>query len=584
MPATASLCRAHGQWRLKPPRCSPDCAALLPANLSSEHAASLPPPLRASGLLPAAAARACTECRCRACAACRCVDEFGRVLSPQVCERERTVRRDLDLGRRATAFACRRACDDYLALPPPPPVPPSRFSRAQLGAECTAWTYADGHCTGYTDLGLASSFQTPAGAAASSGSGDGLADPAAPVAEVREGQFDAGTAGCAAPRPSTLEPAASVPPPLRFAMVHTIASSAMARGVHANPGLMQRFRRAAAQFAATPHMYRVVQVSRACHDPRWWTTYCRWRPQGIRNEDASAGYWLRMAVGLKAVSLVNEKAVTRYFPRLLERSFAMRWSDTRLPFWMANLCDLPGLVWYRMHERRLERENISRVWVLQHDIGWTGQLPAILARFGDEHDLLCEGLGPVPDSWNHAREHNHPLRADQKWGCVLPVTRYSVALLAEQSRGLRRGNVSYCEMRAATACWNAPWPCRAADIRGRGLLGPFTFYTSVEETRLNESMRAPAAATPAATVPDDVVPAAERCHGPIATGAPASPVGRLFHRAFEPGLHRSHLADCPMICPVEWTGWREIAEAKQTGCVYNCGALKTPPNMSAPGN
>jgi hypothetical protein len=76
-------------------------------------------------------------------------------------------------------------------------------------------------------------------------------------------------------------------------------------------------------------------------------------------------------------------------------------------------------------------------------------------------------------------------------------------------------------------------------------------------------------------------PSDEKCHGDLTS---ASPVGRLYHRTFEPDLQRSRTADCPMICPSDWEGWKEIAEAKQTGCVYNCGPIKTPANKSAPGH
>lgn len=565
--STLRLCLAHGEWKLRMPSCRRECDRVL--NTSS--AARAPPALAHAGLRPPAVAQACRECRCRSCPACRCVDELGNNLSPQVCHREEQMRRDVPLGELGSAFDCRRACDDFTL--DQPPAPPSRFQRAQLGAECTAWTFADGHCIGHTDLGLASSFEAPnAGPAAS---------PAFAFPEASRERFEVGVAACA-PASVAAGGAASKAAPLRFAMVHTVASAAIAtRGVHPNEGLLQRFRRAAKQFRATTHSYHVVQVSRACSDERWLTTYCKWRPQGIRNEDVSAGYWLRAAVGMKSVSLVNEAAVSKYFPGLLARAFAMRWSDTRLPFWLANLCDLPGLVWFQMHHKRLRWKGITRVWVVQHDIGWTAQLPAILSRFGDEADLLCEGLGPVDRTWNHAEEHNYAIAPDRKWGCVLPVTRYSVRLLEDQSRALAAGNVSYCEMRAATACWNAGWPCRAADIRGRGLLGPFTFYTSVQETRLNMSMCAPARARPGA----EVTPEDERCHGSASAAAgAASSVGRLYHRTFEPGLQRSRLADCPMICPSDWEGWKEIAEARQTGCVYNCGPVKTPANKSAPGH
>ena len=53
----------------------------------------------------------------------------------------------------------------------------------------------------------------------------------------------------------------------------------------------------------------------------------------------------------------------------------------------------PGILWYVTHRRKLLEHGVQQVWILQHDIGWTGQLPSTLSLYSPHHDLLCEGLG-----------------------------------------------------------------------------------------------------------------------------------------------------------------------------------------------
>jgi hypothetical protein len=231
------LCLAHGEWKLRTPSCRRDCERILDAS----SGARAPPALEQAGLLPPAAAQTCRECRCRSCPACRCVDALGSILSPQVCHREEQTRRDVHLGTLGSAFDCRRACDNF-TLPDRPPISPSRFQRAQLGAECTAWTFADGICIGHTDLGLASSFEPPASLASSST--NPAVTPASafstgPMSAASRERFDVGVVACA-PDSVAAGGDGSTTTPLRFAMVHTVASAAIAPcGVHPNKGLLQ---------------------------------------------------------------------------------------------------------------------------------------------------------------------------------------------------------------------------------------------------------------------------------------------------------------------------------------------------------
>jgi len=421
-------------------------------------------------------------------------------------------------------------------------------------------------------------------------------------------------------------------------MVHTVASMAV------TPSLAVRLARARAQFSQTPHFYRVAQVSRTCHFPERLSSLCRYYPGYAEREDAKAAVMLARAVGNSSVSVVSEALLERLFPGVLAKAHEIRWSDTRQPVWLANLCDLPGILWYVTHRRKLLEHGVQQVWILQHDIGWTGQLPSTLSLYSPHHDLLCEGLGEPPADWAHKDEANHPIAADGRWGCLLPATRYSVRLLDDQVRGLGEGKVSYCEMRAAMQCIGADWPCRMADVRGHGVLGSFSFYTAIAEEQLINATNRVLRSLPATLAPTQVsrrrkqgrsllerqpsrskaakphsgkkrsaatvaaAPAADvwlqvepftgrdlhRAHGVfVAAAADAKEercrrqnrndggeYGRLYHRVMEPALQRGRFADCPMICPPDWSGFKEMEIAKKTGCVFNC--IYNPSNFSDP--
>lgn len=366
----------------------------------------------------------CRECRCQSCSMCACgqVDpETGTKLSEAVCGHVDLMRQQFYLGPAATPAECAGLCDHYYR--------PDEGHR-----ECTMWQLVDGACLG----SLMASLVQPS--------------------DARNPHV--GFATCAPEGAVQAAKAARQPPPV-FALVQTIGSMAV------TPSMAARMARARAQFAGTPHFYRVALVSRNCISAARLTGRCKWHPGLDAAEDKRAFTMLARAVGNNSVSLISERTVEREFPGLLPKAHEIRWSDTRQPVWLANLCDLPGITWYVTHARKLKDRGVEQVWVVQHDIGWTGQLPATLALFGNEHDLLCEGLGPVSQNWVHAQETNHPIPTGAGMACLLPATRYSVRLLDDQVAALRQGNVSYCEMRAATLCNMAGWGCRSSDLRGQ---------------------------------------------------------------------------------------------------------------------
>ena len=295
-------------------------------------------------------------------------------------------------------------------------------------------------------------------------------------------------------------------------VLHTVGAFACTSDV------VRRISEAHWQVHAKHHLHRVAVISR--------TPLAK--AHSISEEDATALARFNKSLahaGPGVVSMIGALQVHRAFPAVLARMCAVRWGDSREPSWLANGCDLPALTWFRLHGKRGFPHEASHLWVLQHDIGWTGRLPAILARFEPTADLLCDNLGNVGAEWPHFEEHNHLPSGRGVASCMLPAARYSVRLLAELLAGLDAGNVSYCEIRAPTACAYAPWDCTMAELRATpGLLGPFAAYAIVDEQELHKTFK-------------------EVDEG--------GGVGRLFHRVQRNVHTRPRNADCPMVCPLE---------------------------------
>eukprot|EP00908_Phaeocystis_cordata_P003648 Transcript_14011.p1 GENE.Transcript_14011~~Transcript_14011.p1 ORF type:complete len:622 (-),score=22.90 Transcript_14011:528-2393(-) len=506
-----SLCasKSEGESRLQPITCAADCGD-------------------ASAFLQGGN---CTRCACRACAHCRCTDMLGREMAPGVCSREHALRKDLKLGHFRSARECSQACNHVILGRAPPggrPLVDEPQPQRGPGVECSAWTFANGRCVGHVDQAIFTAGWQPPG-------------------------LVHGVASCAAPWSRS----EASPAPSHFVLVHTVGSFAC------TPGVMARFARAYAQFAATTHRYAAVLVSRAppasapCrfYEPGYWEPgrNCSAARLAIVDEVATAFASLVRATHSSVVHKVSEETAQRALGhKMIRRMGRMHWSDRRAPIWLSAGCDLPGIVWFaQMRASGRLDASIQHVWVVQHDVGWTGELPAILARFDPAPDLLCDGPGQPSSEWPHFGEHNH-LRRDRVFACLLPATRYSPRLLDDQVRGLQAGNVSYCEIRAASACAGAAWPCKAAELRGNGLLGPFSAYTSVDERALLSTAAEPSTADPfSASTGDAPIWLPERC-GRARSGGPPH-AGRLFHRVYDHrDKKRSRFADCPDLCYTDW--------------------------------
>ena len=221
----------------------------------------------------------------------------------------------------------------------------------------------------------------------------------------------------------------------------------------------------------------------------------------VLGEEHAAGDALMQTV----VRRLDEAAIDLAVPGLraqLEKASG-KWGDHRRPRWLSNGCDIFSLVWYALYAD--EQPAFDHLWVLQHDVGWTGQLYPILSSAATPaDDLVCvDHVAAQRATWTHVEsrntKHRHAYPGPVS-SCLLPAVRYSRRLLVELLADLRNDVMTYCEARAATTCAHRSW-CRLRDLRQTpSLLGLFTYYSLLNESRLH----------------------------PLE--CPANLVGRLFHR------------------------------------------------------
>ena len=200
----------------------------------------------------------------------------------------------------------------------------------------------------------------------------------------------------------------------------------------------------------------------------------------------------------------------------------IKWHDRRRPLWLANGCDIPILAYYALHARTMP-PTMKHLWVVQHDVGWTGELPrdsaggyrcTAAAPGLAEADLICDDPYVADEGWLHFGERNY-LKDDEVRACLLPVARYSTRLLGQLVGLVASGNATaYCEIRAPSACAQSDWGCTMETIRSAPhMLGPFSYFTKFDEGLLLSPFGANM----------------ER-KGAFACGAKRAAIGRLYHR------------------------------------------------------
>lgn len=445
-------------------------------------------------------------------------------MSYAACRLDRQFRHDRILDNSETAAECRKHCNTLINWPAQHNKTQIDFSAATV---CNTWSWSNvtRRCIGHVNNDLVVSEH---------------------VDRLREyGGLAHGVATCAPPAKLRRQDE-ELPASYRFAALTTVGLFALTTGV------VERLALAHAQFEGTPHLHRVVLVNTKAPDA----------PEAA----ASLTSVVNALGGDKdAADLIDAARVETAYPGLIARMQDVAWGDTRTPLWLSNGCDLPGLTWYALRRAKLLK-GVSHVWVLQHDVGWTGSLPALLGRgFDRASDLICDRIQWSLPGWQHAAAHNHLSGEAGVLACLIPAVRYSMRLLEDQRRGMLAGNVSYCEIRAATACARAPWRCRVSSLRKSGMLGTFSAYTSTDASLLQQ----PSTGWPSshlllgggrigasggsespskALVRRDQAHAQAqetRCDRQLKHG---SGIGRLFHRVYDAPAPLSR--DCPVFCPL----------------------------------
>ncbi|KAL1525258.1 hypothetical protein AB1Y20_020123 [Prymnesium parvum] len=424
--------------------------------------------------LPGCSRLNCTACRCRHCEACRCTDRAGLPLAEPVCSHSWDTHADVPLGMARSPAACLHACNRHLS--------------ASAGA-CEQWTLdppAAGaaawprRCHGHTGAPLVSTGWEPVGMVR------GLPTCAARPASALPRRHGAGG---------------------DFGVVMTAGSFACSAPV------ARRLARAYAQARRGGHFARVLQISRD-------------DGKGSRAaEDAAARERLAAALAplplADAVTLIGIHELRGVFPSVLHQMRRIKWHDRRRPLWLANGCDLPILAFFALHASTLP-PSLRHLWVVQHDVGWTGELPLVLAGVGaapalNGVDLICDDPYVADKGWLHFNERNY-LKDDEVRACLLPVARFSTALLGRLVSLVAMGNATaYCEIRAPSACANASWGCKMASIRAAPhMLGPFSYFTRFDEQFLTSPISPQGLQWPAHTYD------CGSAHQP--------PIGRLYHQ------------------------------------------------------
>ena len=107
------------------------------------------------------------------------------------------------------------------------------------------------------------------------------------------------------------------------------------------------------------------------------------------------------------------------------------------------------------------------VWNIDYDIGWTGDLAAILSAFDDERaDLLTTDL-PVratAEIYEQLRVRNY-MGDDEVYKALLVPARYSRRLLLGLDGLVSRGQHTYCEARASSFCHKSHSWCTYRGMR-----------------------------------------------------------------------------------------------------------------------
>lgn len=415
----------------------------------------------------------CTQCRCRNCETCRCTDPLGQLLVEPMCSHSWDNHFDIPLGLVRSYTACLHACNHHVS--------PS-------GAVCEQWTLDaptserswPRQCYGHTGAPLVITGWEPPGIVR------GVSTCAA-LPQVA-GAFDKGSS------------------PPTFGILMTVGSFAC------SPAVANRLARAYSEASRGGYFARLIHISRD-------------DGKGSRAlEDAKASKALSEALAphilAAAVTRIGIDELRTVFPSLLQQMRRIQWHDRRRPLWLANGCDLPTLAYYALHADSLPH-TVQHLWVVQHDVGWTGELPRVLAAIGSsaplvDTDLICDDPYAADQGWLHFAERNY-LRDDEVHACLLPVSRFSTRLLGRLVSLVAAGNATaYCEIRAPSACANSTWGCHMGSIRAAShLLGPFSYFTKFEENFLS---------APIAAQFD------EHSAGSHGCGTNRASIGRLYHQ------------------------------------------------------
>ena len=270
------------------------------------------------------------------------------------------------------------------------------------------------------------------------------------------------------------------PPPVRCAMtckckcpVATSTSSiAVVMHTHvANPQQAQRLLLSREQLEATQATEGRGAHSRVDGAPRYVVYVVMW----AHNATACAAAVHHL--GMSRTSCVTDHTVLMAVPSAQRVPGSNRY---RTWYWKSCDAGVLGWAWRAQPWKRHQW-----IWMLEWDLGWSGNLLWILDRYRcSRASMLCHDVRYNDTSWFHSGERDKAVVTDVTH-CELSIVRMSASLLArvvEQASRVQHGHGAFCEMRAASLCASTPG-CTVKDLELAkcGLRGkPFSFHENVQ--------------------------------------------------------------------------------------------------------
>lgn len=167
------------------------------------------------------------------------------------------------------------------------------------------------------------------------------------------------------------------------------------------------------------------------------------------------------------------------------------WLQMRSYPW--NMADIPELVWFHYHRHlfSISDANRIRIWMLEYDVGWKGDLSQLYSYLDTDFTkcgMLAYDCIHHNTQWTHHFKHSesyvYNISDHEPYACLIQMVRYVPLLLKLMVDELNENKFVYCESRASMICKREEW-CSVCDMyRPRNkYFGVFYSGTSFNDTQ-----------------------------------------------------------------------------------------------------